>query len=175
MEGWGELTGASSDPTPPISLDAVQWIPGVLFGEGFFPKVLEAPLGIPHIDALGPAGIFWGRGGGCPLGIDPENGILRQISVSARDCERGHQLGPGRGPEPGDSEMQLIHRKRRDLSPGTPAELLCWSESPGRQLLPCRLRSMAQHPKCNSSCCPLDGLLCDSTNIIFRFWSQTVT
>lgn len=89
--GWkagGELTGASSDLTPPISLDAVQWIPGVLFGEGFFPKVLEAPLGIPHIDALGPAGIFWRRGGGCPLGIDPENGILRQISVSARDFAR---------------------------------------------------------------------------------------
>lgn len=48
-----------------ISLGVVQWIPGVLFGESFFPKVLEAPLGIPHIDAPGSAGIFWRGVCGC--------------------------------------------------------------------------------------------------------------
>lgn len=65
--------------------------------------------------------------------------------------------------------LSYSYKETRDLSPDTPAELSCWSESPDRQLLPCCLRSMTQHPKCSNSCCPL---LCDSTNIIFRFWSN---
>lgn len=87
--GWKVVGGGAKRSIlrpQPISLGVVQWIPGVLFGESFFPKVLEAPLGIPHIDAPGSAGIFWRGVWGCvcALGIDPENGILRQISASAR-------------------------------------------------------------------------------------------
>lgn len=85
MEGWGGKANRSILRPQPAHFFGCNTVdPRGVFGEGFFSKVLEAPLGIPHIDALGPAGIFWRRGGGCPLGIDPENGILRQISVSAR-------------------------------------------------------------------------------------------
>lgn len=86
MEGGGGGVKRSILRPQPISLGAVQWTPGVLFGESFFPTVLEAPLGIPHIDAPGSAGIFWR--GVCVRG-EPRGLILRMAflgkSVSAPD------------------------------------------------------------------------------------------